>query len=112
VPVYFLDTSALGKRYIAERGSLWLRALLSSSYWIHEMELGLEPGEVAVGGVERGTVFNRERGEMRVRRQIARRAGGVEKHPQHAPVTLTRMNRHDQRMEEPPIHNTHCLLAG
>jgi hypothetical protein len=28
VAVYFVETSALAKRYIAEVGSLWLRALL------------------------------------------------------------------------------------
>jgi hypothetical protein len=28
VAVYFVETSALAKRYIAERGSTWLRALL------------------------------------------------------------------------------------
>jgi hypothetical protein len=31
VAVYFVETSALAKRYIAEVGSLWLRALLDPS---------------------------------------------------------------------------------
>jgi hypothetical protein len=31
VAVYFVETSALAKRYIAEIGSLWLRALLDPS---------------------------------------------------------------------------------
>jgi len=31
VAVYFVETSALAKRYVAETGSLWLRALLDPS---------------------------------------------------------------------------------
>jgi len=31
VAVYFVETSALAKRYIAETGSMWLRALLDPS---------------------------------------------------------------------------------
>ena len=42
--IYYLDTSALGKRYVSETGSVWLRDLLAPAHQAVVVTTQLSPG--------------------------------------------------------------------
>jgi hypothetical protein len=56
VAAYFVDTSALGKRYVAETGSAWLRSLIEPATGCTVYIVGTTPVEMIAA------ITRRERG--------------------------------------------------
>src|SRR2546423_8312535 len=81
--------------------STWVRPVASQR--VTPLQSG-EPREIAVGGTEFGAVFDRQRSQMCVRRQIPSCAKRLDQLSKHGQVARTGMDDRHRRLTQPGVN--------